>query len=265
VIECVINISEGRDLDLVEEIARAAGSDLLDVHSDADHNRSVITVVGAVAPQAVIKAAVQRLDLRSHSGVHPRIGVVDVVPFVPLEGSTYEEALIERNAMGSWIADELKIPVFVYGPERTLPDIRRGAFTSLVPDFGPTEPHPTAGAVAVGARKLMLAWNLWLSEPNLALAKSIASSIRGPGVRALGLQVGDQVQVSMNLIDPLAVGPAEVYDRVASEATIARAELVGLAPQSVLDAVNENRWEQLNLSAETTIEFRLQRRPHGGL
>jgi glutamate formiminotransferase len=110
----------------------------------------------------------------------------------------------------------------------------------------------------------MLAWNLWLSEPDLDLAKSIASSIRGPGVRALGLQVGDEVQVSMNLVAPLTVGPAEVYDRVASLAGIARAELVGLAPQSVLDAVDEKRWEQLNLSAETTIESRFQSRLHGG-
>jgi glutamate formiminotransferase len=264
VIECVINISEGRDLDLVEEIALAAGSDLLDVHCDADHNRSVITVVGATAPPAVIRHAVQRLDLRTHTGVHPRIGVVDVVPFVPLADSTYDDALRTRDAMSSWIANELQIPVFLYGPERTLPDIRRGAFTVLQPDLGPHQPHPTAGAVAVGARELMLAWNLWLSEPDLDLAKSIASSIRGPGVRALGLQVGDEVQVSMNLVDPLTVGPAEVYDRVASLAGIARAELVGLAPQSVLDAVDEKRWEQLNLSVATTIESRLQRRLHGG-
>lgn len=263
-IECVINISEGRDLDLVEEIALAAGSDLLDVHCDADHNRSVITVVGATAPPAVIRHAVQRLDLRTHTGVHPRIGVVDVVPFVPLADSTYDDALRTRDAMSSWIANELQIPVFLYGPERTLPDIRRGAFTVLQPDLGPHQPHPTAGAVAVGARELMLAWNLWLSEPDLDLAKSIASSIRGPGVRALGLQVGDEVQVSMNLVDPLTVGPAEVYDRVASLAGIARAELVGLAPQSVLDAVDEKRWEQLNLSVATTIESRLQSRLHGG-
>jgi glutamate formiminotransferase len=264
VIECVINISEGRDLDLVEEIALVAGSDLLDVHCDADHNRSVITVVGATAPPAVIRHAVQRLDLRTHTGVHPRIGVVDVVPFVPLADSTYDDALRTRDAMSSWIANELQIPVFLYGPERTLPDIRRGAFTVLQPDLGPSQPHPTAGAVAVGARELMLAWNLWLSEPDLDLAKSIASSIRGPGVRALGLQVGDEVQVSMNLVAPLTVGPAEVYDRVASLAGIARAELVGLAPQSVLDAVDEKRWEQLNLSVETTIESRLQSRLHGG-
>jgi len=265
VIECVINISEGRDLDLVEEIALSAGSDLLDVHSDADHNRSVITVVGTTAPPAVIEHAVQRLDLRTHAGVHPRIGVVDVVPFVPLAGSTYEDALRARDVMSSWIANELQIPVFLYGPERTLPEIRRSAFTTLQPDLGPSEPHPTAGAVAVGARELMLAWNLWLSERDLDLAKSIASSIRGPGVRALGLQVGDEVQVSMNLIDPLTVGPAEVYDRVAALAAIERAELVGLAPQAVLDSVNENRREQLNLSVETTIESRLQRRPNGGI
>lgn len=264
-IECVINISEGRDLDLVQEIARTAGSDLLDVHCDADHNRSVITVVGADAPPAVINAAVERLDLRTHTGVHPRIGVVDVVPFVPLAGSTFDDALRTRDAMSSWIANELQIPVFLYGPERTLPAIRRGAFTIVVPDFGPSEPHPTAGAVAVGARQLMLAWNLWLCEPDLDLAKSIASSIRGPGVRALALQVGDEVQVSMNLIDPQTVGPAEVYDRVAAVAEIARAELVGLAPHTVVDAVHENRWEQLNLSVETTIESRLQRRPNGGI
>lgn len=264
-IECVINISEGRDLDLVEEIALAAGSDLLDVHCDADHNRSVITVVGVAAPTAVIKATIQRLDIRTHTGVHPRIGVVDVVPFVPLQGSSFDDAVTTRDGMSWWIANELQIPVFLYGPERTLPDIRRGAFTTLRPDLGPNEPHPTAGAVAVGARELMLAWNLWLSEPNLQRAKTIASEIRGPGIRALGLHVGDDVQVSMNLIDPLRVGPAEVYDRVAASAEIARAELVGLAPQAVLDAVNQERWEQLNLSEETTIEYRLQRRPHGGL
>ena len=263
-IECVINISEGRDLDLIEEIALSAGSDLLDVHCDADHNRSVLTVVGVAAPTAVIRAAVQRLDIRTHSGVHPRIGVVDVVPFVPLDGSTFDDALSTRDGMSWWIANELQIPVFLYGPERTLPDIRRGAFRSLMPDLGPSEPHLTAGAVAVGARELMLAWNLWLAEPNLSLAKSIASSIRGPGVRALGLQVGEQVQVSMNLIDPLVVGPAEVYDRVGALAPIARAELVGLAPQALLDATDEKRWEQLNLSIDTTIESRLQRRPYGG-
>lgn len=262
-IECVINISEGRDLDLVEEIALFAGNDLLDVHSDPDHNRSVITVVGASAPPAVIRAAVERLDLRSHDGVHPRIGVVDVVPFVPLDGSTFDDAMRSRDEMSSWIANELHIPVFVYGPERTLPEVRRHAFTTLAPDLGPTEPHPTAGAVAVGAREVMLAWNLWLSEPDITQAKAIASSLRAPGVRTLGLQVGHQVQVSMNLTDPLGVGPAEIYDRVAAMAAIDRAELVGLAPQAVLDAVPAERWQQLDLSNESTIEYRLAHRRDG--
>lgn len=263
-IECVINISEGRDLELVEEIALFAGNDLLDIHCDPDHNRSVITVVGPSAPAAVIRAAVDRLDLRTHIGVHPRIGVVDVVPFVPLSGSTFEDAMTNRNEMSSWIANELHIPVFLYGPERTLPDIRRQAFTTLMPDLGPASPHPTAGAVAVGARELMLAWNLWLSEPDLERAKAIASAIRGPGIRALGLQVGDQVQVSMNLIDPLRVGPAEVYDRVVAMAAIDRAELVGLVPQVVLDAVAHERWQQLDLSKESTIEYRLEHRRGSG-
>ena len=205
-------------------------------------------MIGAAAPAAVIRAAVQRLDLRSHEGVHPRIGVVDVVPFVPLTGSTFEDSLTSRDASAWWIADELRVPVFLYGPERTLPDVRRGAFTTLRPDFGPPEPHPTAGAVAVGARNPLMAWNLWLSDASLEQAKELATSLRGPGVRALGLQV-----------DPLHVGPAEVYDIVAASADIARAELVGLIPQAVLETVEPKRWEQLNLSIETTIEFRLER------
>lgn len=259
-LECVINISEGRDLDLIEEIATSAGVDLLDVHSDPDHNRSVLTVVDTTAPRAIIAATVERLDLRTHSGVHPRIGVVDVVPFVPLDDSTFDDAVHARDELSLWIAEELHIPVFLHGPERTLPDIRRAAFGTLAPDRGPLEPHPTAGAVAVGARELMLAWNLWLAEPNLALAKEIAHTIRAPGLRALGLQVGDAVQVSMNLIDPLRLGPAAVYDRVAGLAPIARAELVGLAPRSVLDAIPPNRWERLDLAVESTIEYRLAQR-----
>lgn len=260
-IECVINISEGRDLALVEDIAQSAGHDLLDVHSDPDHNRSVITVVDPSAPAAVIGAAVERLDLTSHAGVHPRIGVVDVVPFVPLGSATLDDAVARRDATAEWIAGELGIPVFLYGPERTLPDIRRHAFTGLEPDLGPDRPHPTAGAVAVGARGPLLAWNLWLTEPDLDAARQIAASVRGPGVRALGLRVGEEVQVSMNLTDPTTVGPAEVYDRVAASVAIARAELVGLAPRAVLDAVDRRRWEELDLSIDTTIEHRLAHRP----
>ena len=256
-LECVINISEGRDLEVIDRIARTAGEDLLDVHTDPDHNRSVLTVVGTVAPRAIARATIEHLDLRTHAGVHPRIGVLDVVPFVPLEGSTFAEAMVARDEFARWIADELAVPSFLYGPERTLPDVRRGAFTTLAPDVGPTHPHPTAGAVAVGARQLMLAWNLWLAEPDLALARSIASAVRAPGVRALGLQVGDEVQVSMNLIDPLVVGPSQVYDRVAGLAEVRRAELVGLIPRVLFDSVDADRRAQLDLTADRTIEQRL--------
>ncbi|MEX1217307.1 MAG: hypothetical protein WEA11_02160 [Acidimicrobiales bacterium] len=259
-IECVINISEGRDLKLVEKVARSAGGDLLDVHTDPDHNRSVLTVVGPSAPIAIIRSAVEHLDLRSHTGAHPRFGVVDVVPFVPLDEATFEDALRARDAAAAWMAKELQLPVFLYGPERSLPDCRRGAFATLKPDLGPPQPHPTAGAVAVGARFPMLAWNLWLENNDLELATSVANLIRGPSVRALGLQVGDHVQVSMNLIDPLSLGPTEVYDAVAAKAAIARAELVGLAPNAVLAQVDRSRWEQLDLSLETTIEFRRQQK-----
>ena len=257
-LECVINISEGRDLEIIDRIARTAGRDLLDVHSDGDHNRSVLTVVGTAAPRSIARATVESLDLRTHTGVHPRIGVLDVVPFVPLDGSTFDDALRARDEFASWIAVELGVPSFLYGPERSLPDVRRGAFDPLVPDVGPAVPHPTAGAVAVGARGTMLAWNLWLVEPDLALARSIASAIRGPGVRALGLQVGEEVQVSMNLIDPLEMGPSEVYDRVSAMAEVRRAELVGLIPRVLFDAVEVDRRATLDLSADRTIEARLE-------
>ena len=174
-LECVVNISEGRDRSVIDAIARSAGDALLDVHTDADHHRSVLTLLGESAPRAVARAAVERLDIRDHRGAHPRIGVVDVVPFVALDGSTVDDALAARDAFSTWAADELAVPCFRYGPERTLPDIRRGAFTTLAPDVGPAEPHPTAGAMAVGARPVLVAYNVWLAEPDLALAKQLAA------------------------------------------------------------------------------------------
>lgn len=260
VLECVLNLSEGRRADVVAELAAAAGDDLLDVHSDPDHNRSVLTLVGIEAPRAVTRAAVERLDLRIHTGVHPRIGVVDVVPFVALEGSTPTEARRARDEFATWIATELGVPAFLYGPERSLPDIRRQAFTSLRPDRGPATPHPTAGAVAVGVRPVLVAWNLWLAEDDLATARSIAAELRSPDVRALGLAVGDAVQVSMNLVNPRRTGPAEIYDRVAAKAPIARAELVGLLTDDVLRSVPSERWRQLDVGPDRTVEARLARR-----
>jgi glutamate formiminotransferase len=260
VLECVINISEGRRSAMIDVIARAAGDDLLDVHSCADHNRSVLTVIGTEAPRAIARAAVDLLDLRIHHGAHPRFGVIDVVPFVPLDGSTMDDAIGARDAFATWIAAELAVPAFRYGPERTLPQVRRDAFDALAPDTGPSSPHPTAGAVAVGARTVLMAWNLWLADPDPGLARRIATEIRGPGVRALGLTVGDQAQVSMNLIDPLHIGPAGVYEQVAARGAIRRAELVGLIPEAVLRATDPDRWEDLDLSVDRTIEFRLRAR-----
>lgn len=259
-LECVINISEGRDLALVAEIGASAGDALLDIHSDPDHHRSVLTVVGEDAPRAIARATVAHLDLREHVGAHPRLGALDVVPFVALDGSTPDDARRARDSFASWIADELGVPAFLYGPERTLPELRRGAWVEFGPDTGPSAPHPTAGAVAVGMRPVLVAWNLWLADADLDTARRIASAIRGPGVRALGLQVGDHVQVSMNLIDPLTVGPATVYDRVASMAPIARAELVGLVPDEVVAVVAPERRAQLDVTVERTIGARLASR-----
>jgi glutamate formiminotransferase len=260
VLECVVNVSEGRRPEVVAALAAAAGADLLDVHTCGDHHRSVLTLVGEDAPRAVARAAVELLDLRHHTGAHPRIGVLDVVPFVPLNSTPMRAAIAARDEFAGWAAGTLGLPCFLYGPERSLPDIRRGAFTTLTPDVGPTAPHPSAGAVAVGARRLLVAYNLWLAESDLDAARRAASAVRSDAVRALGLAVGDQVQVSMNLIDPERVGPAAVWDLVAALAPVARAELVGLVPASVLDAVPSERWAQLDLGADRTIEARLAER-----
>jgi len=261
VLECVVNVSEGRSAAILDEVRRVAGPDLLDLHTDADHHRSVLTLVGTDAPRRVAGAVVERLDLRDHLGAHPRIGVVDVVPFIPYgDGTTMADAIVARDRFARWAGSELGVPCFLYGPERTLPDVRRGAFGALRPDTGPDRPHPTAGAIAVGARDVLVAYNLWLVEPDLPRARRIAAEVRGPAVRTLGLAVGDQVQVSCNLIAPDQVGPAEVYDRVAAHAAIARAELVGLAPRAVLDVIEPDRWPELDLAPERTIEARLAAR-----
>jgi glutamate formiminotransferase / 5-formyltetrahydrofolate cyclo-ligase len=256
-LESVVNISEGSRPHVVTAIASSAVDSLLDVHSDVHHNRSVLTLVGEEAPRAVARAAVAVLDLKRHQGVHPRFGVVDVVPFVPLAGSTLADAVAARDRFLDWIAGELGVPAFAYGPERTLPEVRRLAFAGLAPDRGPPRPHPTAGATAVGARPVLVAWNVWLAEPDLARAQRIARDIRGRRLRALGLPVGGRVQVSMNLVAPDELGPAEAWDLVAERAAVAGAELVGLVPRSVLERIDRARWAELDLAEGKTIESRL--------
>lgn len=252
-LECVINVSEGRRLDVVAGIGAAAGDHLLDVHTDPHHHRSVLTLAGddvEEAAFAVVQAAAQAIDLRGHDGVHPRLGAADVVPFVPLEGSTMGDAVAARDRLATRITADLTIPCVRYGPERTLPDVRRHAADEV-------DAHPTAGICCVGARPVLVAYNLWLAPPaTLADARRVAARVRGPAIRTLGLQVGGAVQVSCNLVDPAVVGPDAAYDAVAALAPVERAELVGLVPMAVLDAVARERWAELDLAVDRTIEAR---------
>ncbi len=259
-LESVVNISEGQNSFLLEELTHSLASDFLDLHSDPDHHRSVFTMVGTAAPRILTARVVEALSLTDHVGVHPRLGVVDVVPFVPLADSTMDEALSARNDFAQWAWDELRVPTFFYGPERTLPDIRRNAWHALFPDIGDNMPHATAGAMCVGIREPLIAYNVWLRDSNLVEAKRIASALRDDNLRTLGLQVGSSVQVSMNLIRPGFIGPMEAFDRVAACARIERAELVGLMPTSVLLEIPRTRWEKLDLAEEKTIEWRLANR-----
>ncbi|HVE47268.1 MAG TPA: hypothetical protein VNA57_11050 [Acidimicrobiales bacterium] len=260
-LECVVNVSEGRDDGVIEALRRAAGRQLLDLHSDRSHHRSVLTMAGPDLEEAVRRVAAQAvsaIDLGAHQGVHPRLGAVDVVPFVPLAGASLPDAVAARDRFAEWAAAELSLPCFLYGPERSLPDIRRSAFSGLMPDTGPPHPHPTAGACAAGARLLLVAYNLWLA-PGIGVerAREVARAVRAPALRALGLQVEGGAQVSCNLVDPLAMGPEAAYDAVAALAPVARAELVGLVPEAVVSAVPAGRWADLDLSPSRTIEARL--------
>jgi glutamate formiminotransferase len=278
-IESTINISEGRDLVVVAAIAGGAGDTLLDVHSDPDHHRSVLTLGGPVeavepAARAVIAAAVERLDLRDHHGVHPRFGVVDVVPFSALDGGTLDQVVAVRDRTARWEGAELEVPVFFYGPERPLPEVRREAFLTLDPDAGPQAPHPTAGATAAGARPLLVAYNVWITvsedgvpdpEGALSMAREVAGTIRSESVRSLGLAVGTGAQVSCNLVDLGSIDVATLFDTVArlvSEAggTVERGELVGLLPAAALHDVPAHRWAELDLSEDRTIEARMESR-----
>lgn len=256
-LECVVNVSEGADPAVIDAVARACGDALLDLHVDPHHNRSVLTLAGPDvedAARAVAAEAVRRIDLRLHVGVHPRLGAVDVVPFVPLEGSSMDDAVAARDRFAAWAGEELGVPCFLYGPERALPDVRRHAFTGLAPDTGGPVAHPTAGAICAGARPVLVAYNVWLADgADVGTARRVAREIRGPGLRALGLDVGGRAQVSMNLVDPYRLGPADAYDLVAARVAVDRAELVGLVPAAVLDSVPAHRWAQLDLSAAKAL------------
>jgi glutamate formiminotransferase len=272
---CVVNFSEGRDESVIGAIATSGGSTVLDVHSDRDHHRTVLTLAGddlEEAVRTVARRTVELIDLRRHEGVHPRLGALDVVPFVPLDArgspvvgaGDLSSAVRARDRFARWAGDVLALPCFLYGPERTLPTVRKEAFAGLDPQTGPPSPHPTAGGCAVGARPALVAYNVWLATSDINVATTIAVAVRGPAVRALGLATAGVTQVSCNLIDPILVGPGQIYDaveRLARDAgtSVTRAELVGLAPAAVVASVPRHRWEELDVDSERTVEARLER------
>jgi glutamate formiminotransferase / 5-formyltetrahydrofolate cyclo-ligase len=279
-------VSEGRDRAVIDAIAEAAGDAVLDVHTDGDHHRSVITLAGALAAveaatRCVVDAAVTRIDLRRHAGAHPRLGAADVVPVVPLRPgeATWLSAVDARDRLAKWIGTELSVPCFLYGLERTLPEVRRAAFRGLDPDTGPDQPHPTAGATAVGVRRPLIAYNLWLeaatesddpgspaspASPGIDLvdvARDLAAWLRSPSVRALGLPVAGGAQVSCNLLVPSGREMEAVFDTVSQASNtlrcrISQAEVVGLIPGSALAEIPRHRWLELGVGEDLTIEAR---------
>jgi glutamate formiminotransferase/glutamate formiminotransferase/formiminotetrahydrofolate cyclodeaminase len=266
----VPNVSEGRDAVAIAEIAdafAAGGAELLDIHSDPDHNRSVVTLSGAPgalghALLAGAREAVERIDLTAHKGLHPHVGALDVAPVVHLDAATRGAACAEALVAADLIATELAIPVFLYGAladGRTRAELRRGGPAQLArrmrdgelaPDFGPREPHPTAGATLVAARPPLVAFNVELAPPATKTdAMGIAAGIREggpaglPGVRAIGLELaarGGAPQVSLNVEDHERTSLAEVVAAIARHAQIAEAELVGLAPAAAFEGFPED-------------------------
>jgi len=269
--ECVPNFSEGRDAAKIDRIAAAGrevpGVTVLDVERNADHNRCVISLVGegdALLDAAfrMIRVATASIDLTHHTGEHPRMGATDVVPFVPLEGSTTADAVKLAERLADRVAKELEIPVYLYGqaarrPERAdLAKVREGQFEGIrdtigtdparAPDFGPSKVHPTAGAIAIGARPVLIAYNAYLTTPDVTVAKRIAKSVRArdgglPEVKALGFEIQERqrAQVSMNLTDYRVTPIHRAFEAVRLEAArygvdVEESEIVGLVPEDAL-------------------------------
>jgi glutamate formiminotransferase len=273
-LECVPNVSEGRRQNVVDALAAAAGDSLLDVHVDPDQHRSVFTLAGPGARD--VEAAARRLaiavaalvDLRGHDGVHPRLGALDVVPFVALDDTDPEVAVAAAQEFGEWVARELELPVFLYD-ETSLPAVRRDAFTRRSPDLGPNAPHPELGAVAVGARPPLVAVNCRLDRDDVGLAREIATQVRErdgglPGVRALGFALASQrkAQVSMNVtrVEECGVERAcTAVRRLAYEggADVDAVELVGLLPAAELARCSPEFLAWSGIGPNQTIEARL--------
>lgn len=268
-VECVPNFSEGHNQGVIDElraaIAGVPGARVLDVQTDPSHNRSVLTFVAPPAAAvdaafAAMRIATQWIDLTKHSGEHPRMGATDVVPFVPVQGTTMDDCVALARTLGERVGKELEIPVFLYARAATradrvlLPEVRKGEFEGmrgrlLEPDFGPNRVHPTAGATAIGARPFLVAYNVYLDTQDVAIAKDIAKQIRTssgglPGVQASGFEVGGVAQVSMNLLDVDITSPATVFNAIKALAAkqgvdVQKSEIVGLIPErAILGAAN---------------------------
>lgn len=294
IVECIPNFSEGRDVRKIELIAAAVesvdGVAVLDRTMDADHNRAVITFAGE--PEAVIEAAVRAaanaielIDLNQHLGEHPRMGALDVLPFVPIKGVSMDECVDLARKAGKRIADELGIPVFLYEKAATrldraeLADVRRGGFEVIrdeivfhpdrKPDFGARQVHPTAGAMAVGARNPLIAYNINLTTDDVIVARKIAKAVRGStgglqNVKALGMKMENRrlAQVSMNIVNYEATPLHRVFDLVKREAErygvrVRSSEIVGLVPQAALNACGEFYLQIENFSQDMVLEHRL--------
>jgi len=285
-VECVPNFSEGRNPETVQQIAAAIASVetacVLDRHIDPDHNRSVITFVATAervveAAFAGVKCASELIDMRRHEGVHPRLGATDVLPLVPIRGVTIDDCVALAHETGRMIARDLSIPVYYYERaalhrERVnLEDVRRGARSQMVPDEGPDRFHDSAGAIVVGARPFLIAFNVVLRSDDLATARRIARTIRArngglPFLKALGfqLQTRSLVQVSMNLVNYEVTGMGDAYDAIRREADalgvdIASTEIVGLVPRNALDRDAEYFRKLEKFSEETILENQIEK------
>jgi len=292
-IECIPNVSEGRREAVVSAMADAvrdtAGIRLLDVTSDASHHRSVLTFAGpghalTTAVLALVEHAVASIDLRTHHGQHPRIGAVDVVPFIPLTGTSMDECVAVARETAARVAGQFGIPVFLYEAAATTParrnlaEVRRGGFEGLAarmqtadgaPDYGPRRPHPTAGAIAMGARGPLIAFNVNLADSRLDVARAIAIAVRErdgglPCVKAIPIRLEGRglVQVSMNLTDYRRTSMEAAYLAVVHEAarhgvTVLESELIGLVPDAALPPDPATRLRLRGFSRQMVLEERL--------
>ncbi len=293
IMECVPNFSEGRDLEKIDRIISPLrgrkGVKLLDYSNDEDHNRLVVTVVGEpeALKEAVLDAigvAVKEIDLNHHQGQHPRMGAVDVVPFIPIKGCTMEDAIELSRSVGAEIADRYGVPVFLYEKSATAPHrenlaaVRKGEFEGMAekiklpewkPDFGPAERHPTAGTVAVGARMPLVAFNINLNTPSLDIAHGIAKKIRFIGgglrfVKAMGVELTDRgiTQVSINMTDYTRTALYRAMEMVRFEArrygvSVVGSEIIGLVPMQALVDTAEYYLGLENFSSDQVLESRI--------